>query len=141
MNYISKDKKNNNIMDHVAKVVSAYVSNHSLEKEEVTQLMEQVHNTFMQLHNLNNPPSAKIKPAVDIEISICPDHIVCLEDGKKLKLLKRHLRSKYNLSPEEYRQKWGLPNDYPMVAPNYATKRSKLAKASGLGAKPTKNKK
>ena len=114
----------------VSEIVSAYVSNNSLPANQLSELITTVHQTLM---HMDEKPPEKLKPAVPTKKSIKPDYIVCLEDGKRLKMLKRHLRTSYNLSPEEYRQKWGLPNDYPMVAPKYAAQRSELAKKIGLG--------
>jgi predicted transcriptional regulator len=117
-----------------ADVVAAYVSNNALP---TAQLAEIINTVFTSLRALDNqPPEAKaepLKPAVPIRKSITPDFLICLEDGKKLKMLKRHLRSTYNLTPDEYRAKWSLPPDYPMVAPNYAAQRSAFAKKIGLG--------
>jgi len=117
-----------------ADVVAAYVSNNSLP---TAQLAEVINTVFTSLRALDGqPPEAKpepLKPAVPIRKSITPDYLVCLEDGKKLKMLKRHLRSTYNMTPDEYRAKWGLAPDYPMVAPNYAEQRSAFAKKIGLG--------
>ncbi len=118
----------------VAKVVAAYVSNNPVPVAELPGLVKSVHGTFSSL--LGSSPADVVttqKPAVPIKKSVMPEHIVCLEDGKKLKMLKRYLRSRYQLSPEDYRAKWGLPPDYPMVAPNYAAQRSAFAKKIGLG--------
>lgn len=118
-------------------VVAAYVSNNQVAS---TQIPEVINSVFASLTELEgSPPEAKAepqKPAVPIRRSITPDYIVCLEDGKKLKMLKRHLQTTYNMTPEEYRAKWGLSSDYPMVAPNYAKQRSEFAKQIGLGRKP-----
>ncbi len=117
-------------LNHVSEIVSAYVSNNSLPANQISELITTVHQTLM---HMGEKPPEKLKPAVPTKNSIKPDYIVCLEDGKRLKMLKRHLRTSYDLSPKEYRQKWGLPNDYPMVAPKYAAQRSELAKKFGLG--------
>nr|WP_303657271.1 MucR family transcriptional regulator [Asticcacaulis aquaticus] len=118
----------------VVEIVSAYVGHNSVPANEVPQLIQSV---FGALSNLSTAPSVEPEspkaPAVSIKKSIADDYIVCLEDGRKFKSLKRHLRTKYNLSPEEYRAKWNLPKDYPMVAPSYAAARSSLAKQMGLG--------
>lgn len=115
-------------------VVSAYVSNNVLP---ATQIPDVIVTVYGSLNELNAPPQeekpAPQKPAVSIRRSVNDDYIICLEDGKKLKMLKRHLRSNYNMTPEEYRAKWNLPSDYPMVAPNYAAQRSEFAKKIGLG--------
>lgn len=121
-----------------ADIVSAYVSHNALNAGELPRLLTEVHTTLSSLQSAPAPaPVEELKPAVPVRKSITPDYIVCLEDGKKFKSLKRHLRTHYNLSPEEYREKWGLPPDYPMVAPSYSATRSKLAKDNGLGRKPT----
>ncbi len=119
-------------LELVSKIVSAYVSNNSLPPSELPHLIKTVHEA------LKSPGQAvaKPEPAVSIKQSVKPEYIVCLDDGRKLKMLKRHLRTAYNMSPDEYRQKWGLPSDYPMVAPKYAAVRSELAKKIGLGRKP-----
>jgi predicted transcriptional regulator len=114
----------------VSEIVSAYVSNNSVPTNQLSELITSVHQTLM---NVGEKPPETLKPAVPKKRSVTPDFIVCLEDGKKLKMLKRHIRTSYNLSPKEYRQKWGLPDDYPMVAPKYAAQRSELAKKFGLG--------
>jgi predicted transcriptional regulator len=118
-----------------AEVAAAYVGNNHAQVEDLPHLITVVHNALRDLvvNGSKAEPQAPLEPAVPIKKSIQPDHLVCLEDGKKLKMLKRHLRTVYNLSPEEYRAKWGLPSDYPMVAPNYAAMRSDFAKKIGLG--------
>ncbi len=118
-------------LELVSKIVSAYVSKNSLPPGELPQLIRTVHEALKS----PDQAAAKPEPGVSIKQSVKPEYIVCLDDGKKLKMLKRHLRSAYNMSPDEYRQKWGLPADYPMVAPKYAALRSKLAKKIGLGRK------
>ena len=117
-----------------ADIVSAYVSNNSVPLAELPNLIRDVHSALMRVTEQAIPVEAEpLKPAVAVKKSITPDYIICLEDGKQFKSLKRHLRSQYNLSPDAYREKWGLPADYPMVAPNYAKARSNLAKQMGLG--------
>jgi predicted transcriptional regulator len=120
-------------------IVAAYVRNHSVQQSELLNLIRQVYSSLAGLDS-DSPVSNReeAKPAVAIKRSVTADYIVCLEDGKKFKSLKRHLRSHYNLSPEEYREKWSLPPDYPMVAPNYAAARSQLAKKMGLGTRRDK---
>lgn len=117
-------------------VVAAYLSNNQVA---AGQIPEVIHSIFNSLTTLEAPPSEPLsepqKPATPVRKSITPDYIICLEDGKKLKMLKRHLRTTYNMTPEEYRAKWNLPADYPMVAPNYARQRSEFAKQIGLGRK------
>jgi predicted transcriptional regulator len=120
-------------LESVSKIVSAYVSNHSLPSGELPDLIATVHDA---LQNPDLVASSPPEPAVPIKKSIRPDYVICLEDGKKLKMLKRHLRTSYNMTPDEYRQKWGLASDYPMVSPKYAARRSELAKKIGLGRKP-----
>jgi predicted transcriptional regulator len=125
-----------NLIELTAEIVSAYVSNNSIASNDVPGLIGEIH---MALHRTAiggvEPEQEPLKPAVPIKKSVTPDSIVCLEDGKKFKSLKRHLRTHYDLTPEEYREKWGLPADYPMVAPNYAKARSALAREMGLGQK------
>ena len=117
----------------VSEIVSAYVSKNSLPPSELPHLIKTVHDA---LSSPEQGTSSAPEPAVPIKKSIRPDYVICLEDGKKLKMLKRHLRTAYDMSPDEYRQKWGLASDYPMVAPKYAARRSELAKKIGLGRKP-----
>jgi len=117
-----------------ADIVSAYVSNNSVASGDLPALIANVHGSLVKLSTgATEEPAEELKPAVPIKKSVTADFITCLEDGKKFKSLKRHLRTQYNLSPEDYRAKWGLPPDYPMVAPNYAAARSSLAKSMGLG--------
>ena len=117
-----------------ADVVAAYVSNNTLATGQLADVIHAVYNSLRGLEGqVAEPPAEPLKPAVPIRKSITPDFLVCLEDGKKLKMLKRHLRSTYNLTPDEYRVKWGLAPDYPMVAPKYAEQRSEFAKKIGLG--------
>ena len=117
-------------------IVSAYVSHNALSPSDLPKLIADVHGALRTLSSNEAPlPVEELKPAVPVRKSVAPDYIICLEDGKKFNSLKRHLRTHYNLSPEEYREKWGLPADYPMVAPSYSATRSKLAKDNGLGRK------
>jgi predicted transcriptional regulator len=118
-----------------ADIVSAHVSNNSVAVNDLPVLIQNVHNALSGLGGEVSEPEAKQEPAVSVRSSIKPDYIVCLEDGKKLKMLKRHLMTHYQMTPDEYRQKWGLNADYPMVAPNYAEQRRSLAKKIGLGTK------
>src|SRR5690349_16080685 len=123
-----------NALDLVADIVSAYVSNNSLSAAELPALIASVHGALNQVTTGKvEEPAVELKPAVSIKKSITPDAIICLEDGKAFKSLKRHLMTKYGMTPAEYRAKWGLPKDYPMVAPNYAAARSALARNMGLG--------
>ncbi len=117
-----------------ANIVSAYVSNNSVPSSEIPNLISQIHSALKRVSGGQAAaPAEPLKPAVPIKRSITPDYLVCLEDGKKFKSLKRHLRTQYNMTPDQYREKWGLPPDYSMVAPNYAAARSQLAKQMGLG--------
>ena len=119
-------------------VVAAYVSNNQISSGQISEVINSVYGSLMGLDGTPLEAAAEFqKPAVSVRKSVTPDYIICLEDGKKLKMLKRHLRTTYNLTPEEYRTKWGLPSDYPMVAPNYAKQRSQFAKDIGLGRKGT----
>ena len=117
-------------------IVSAHVSNNSVSLGDLPTLISSVYDALAGLGKAAPAPEAPPEPAVSIRSSVKPDHIVCLEDGKKLKMLKRHLSTHYNLTPDQYRARWNLPADYPMVAPNYAEKRRELAKSIGLGRKP-----
>lgn len=118
-----------------ADIVAAHVSNNSVAVGDVPQLIEKVYASLQGLGTPQEEPAAELKPAVPVRSSVKPDYIVCLEDGKKLTMLKRYLRTNYGMSPEDYRAKWSLPADYPMVAPNYAAKRRDLAHSIGLGRK------
>ncbi len=119
------------------KIVASHVANNTVVAGDLPKLIQQV---FEALSNVSSGAASpeRPRPAVPVKRSVTPDYIVCLEDGKKLKMLKRHLKTSYNLTPNEYRERWGLPADYPMVAPNYAAQRSALAKKIGLGTKPRK---
>jgi len=122
------------LIDLAAEIVSAYVSNNTVPTSDLAALIGDVHQALVKAATgALEPVKEELKPAVPVRRSVTPDYIVCLEDGKKFKSLKRHLRTSYNMTPEEYREKWGLRPDYPMVAPNYAAERSKLAKKIGLG--------
>ncbi len=123
-----------NFIGLTAEIVSAYVSNNTVPASDIPALISQVHAALSRVSGkAGEGPSEPLKPAVSLKKSITPEFIVCLEDGKKFKSLKRHLRTQYNMTPEQYREKWGLSADYPMVAPNYAAARSQLAKQMGLG--------
>jgi predicted transcriptional regulator len=126
----------NDLIELTADIVAAYVSTNSVDSENLTTLIRDVHKALHRTATSGTAPEAEPKtPAVPVKKSVASDHIVCLEDGKAFKSLKRHLRTHHDLTPDEYRQKWGLPLDYPMVAPNYAKARSTLAKKMGLGQK------
>jgi predicted transcriptional regulator len=124
-----------------ADIVAAHVSNNSVAVSDLPTLIANVHGALAALGSGATAPAVRQEPAVSIRASIKPDYIVCLDDGKKLKMLKRHLMTHYGMTPDDYRAKWGLPADYPMVAPNYAETRRMLAKKIGLGRKPGKLKK
>jgi len=129
----------NDLIDLSADIVCAYVSHNALSVTDLPKLIADVHSALRGLHSSGTQePVEELKPAVPVRKSVSPDFIICLEDGKKFKSLKRHLRTHYDLSPEEYRDKWGLPADYPMVAPSYSATRSRLAKDNGLGRKAGK---
>jgi predicted transcriptional regulator len=117
-------------------VVAAYVSKNSMPGTQIPELIQTVYGALSSLTKPEPSATDAAKPAVPVKKSVTPDYIICLEDGKKLKMLKRHLRTNYNMTPDEYRAKWGLAADYPMVAPNYAQQRSAFAKKIGLGRKP-----
>ncbi len=135
----AETKYSSEIVELCTDIVSAYVSNNAISQADLPKLIVDVHETLQGLTNARPQEVAEVrKPAVSVKKSITPDYIICLEDGKKFKSLKRHLRTHYDLSPEEYREKWNLPVDYPMVAPNYAAARSRLAREMGLGRKPSK---
>lgn len=125
---------NGAILELAVEIVSAYVGNNPVQSSELPELIRSVHTSLTDLSS-EAEDATELKPAVPVRKSITEDYLVCLEDGKKFKSLKRHLRSKYNMTPEEYRERWSLPYDYPMVAPAYARQRSELAKKMGLGQK------
>jgi len=132
--------ENNKVASLVAftsSIVAAYVANNKISVSELPDLIRRVHESFVRAEQGDASTAAEknLRPATSIKKSITPDYLICMEDGIKLKMLKRHLRTHYGLTPQKYREKWGLPADYPMVAPNYAAKRSMLAKEIGLGAK------
>jgi len=122
-------------------IVASHVSNNTVAIGDLPQLIQQVYSALAGVGITAAAAASRPQPAVPIKKSITPDYIVCLDDGKKLKMLKRHLKTRYNMSPDEYRERWGLPADYPMVAPRYAQQRSELAKKIGLGTKRRKRRK
>jgi predicted transcriptional regulator len=128
---------NNHLIDKTIELASAYVSNNSVSVDEFPRMLESIHHKLKSFQeegpSLNGAESLMLKPAVSIQKSIQPDYLICLEDGKKLKMLKRYLRVNYNMTPEAYRKKWGLSQDYPMAAPLYSKRRSEIAKDNGLG--------
>jgi len=125
------------LLELTTEIVAAHACNNTITPGDLPQLIQDVYKTLAVVGTTPLVPE-RPRPAVAIKKSVFPDYIVCLEDGKKLKMLKRHLKTAYNLTPEEYRKRWGLPIGYPMVAPNYAKHRSNLAKKIGLGTKPRK---
>jgi predicted transcriptional regulator len=131
---MSDTPANDTYIELTAEIVSAYVSNNIVPASEIPSLINQVHAALSRVSGKSgDAPAEQLKPAVSVKKSVTAEHIVCLEDGKKFKSLKRHLRTQYNMTPEQYREKWSLGADYPMVAPNYAAARSQLAKQMGLG--------
>jgi MucR family transcriptional regulator, transcriptional regulator of exopolysaccharide biosynthesis len=131
---MTENSGENSYIALTANIVSAYVSNNSVPTSEIPNLISQVHSALKRVSGGQvAAPAEPLKPAVPVKRSVTPDYLVCLEDGKKFKSLKRHLRTQYNMTPDQYREKWGLPPDYSMVAPNYAAARSELAKQMGLG--------
>ncbi|MCP8936936.1 MucR family transcriptional regulator [Alsobacter sp. SYSU M60028] len=130
-----------NVVELTAEIIAAYVSKNSVASAELAGLVTEVHRALANIqHGVAEPqPAPELKPAVPVKKSVHPDYIVCLEDGRSFRSLKRHLRTAYNMSPEEYRAKWSLPPDYPMVAPNYSAARSALARTMGLGQQRRKN--
>ena len=128
------DTVSGGFIELTAGIVSAYVSNNSVSAGDIPNLINQVHSALVRVSGGQGDTAPEpLKPAVSLKKSITADYLICLEDGKKFKSLKRHLRTQYNMTPEQYRDKWGLPPDYPMVAPSYAAARSQLAKQMGLG--------
>ena len=136
----NEDLNNNDndtiLMELTSEVISSYVGKNPVSTAELPSLIAEVHNAFYLLSlRKGEPEKVELKPAVNPKKSVFEDYIICLEDGKQFKSLKRHLRSHFDMSPEEYREKWGLPHDYPMVAPSYSVRRSNLAREKGLGRK------
>jgi predicted transcriptional regulator len=130
----SQSRPSSYLIEMVSDIVSAYVAHNPVPVADLPKLIEKVHATLSEIDaNGGSEDKPELKPAVSVRKSVTDDHIVCLEDGKKFKSLKRHLRTRYDMSPDEYREKWNLPADYPMVAPNYAKQRSDLARKMGLG--------
>lgn len=127
--------QSHDLLTLTTEIVAAHVSNNTVALGDLPQLINQVYNSLANIGAAPAAPAARPQPAVSVKKSVQPDYIVCLEDGKRLKMLKRHLKTAYNMSPEAYRERWGLAADYPMVAPNYARQRSRLAKEIGLGTR------
>lgn len=130
------DANNENLLTLTADIVAAHVSNNHVAVGDVSDLIGRVHTALAGLGAETPAPEPELKPAVSVRASVKPDHIVCLEDGKRMKMLKRHLATDHSLTPQQYRAKWNLPSDYPLVAPDYAAKRKALAVKIGLGRKP-----
>jgi predicted transcriptional regulator len=130
----SQSARSDDVLKFASDIVAAYVSNNPIAVSEIPGMIKSIHGTLGGLAGTTSADAPTTqKPAIPVKRSVTPEYIICLEDGKKLKMLKRYLRSRYRLTPEEYRTKWGLPADYPMVAPNYAAQRSEFAKKIGLG--------
>jgi predicted transcriptional regulator len=128
-------EQSNDLLTLTTEIAAAHVSNNTVALSDLPQLINQIYTSLANIGTAPAAPAARPQPAVSIKKSVQPDYIVCLEDGKKLKMLKRHLKTAYNMSPEAYRERWKLSSDYPMVAPNYAQQRSRLAKQIGLGTR------
>lgn len=133
---MTEEAKTNELLSLTANIVAAHVSNNSISAVDLPGLIRDVYTSLANVGGAPGKDAERPIPAVPVKKSVMPDYIVCLEDGKKLKMLKRHLKTAYDMTPEEYREKWGLAADYPMVAPNYAKQRSRLAKQIGLGTRP-----
>ena len=132
---MDESEQSGDLLALTTEIVAAHVSNNTVAVGDLAQLINQVYQSLANIGSVPAAPTTRPQPAVSVKKSIQPDYLVCLEDGKKLKMLKRHLKTAYNMSPETYRERWGLPPDYPMVAPNYARQRSRLAKEIGLGTR------
>jgi predicted transcriptional regulator len=132
---MSDTQDTNDLLEFTTEIVSSHVSNNPVAVQDLPELIRQVYTTLTTIDQAPGSQADRPQPAVPIKKSITSDYIICLEDGRKLKMLKRHLKTAYDMTPDEYRERWGLPADYPMVAPNYARQRSNLAKKIGLGTK------
>ncbi len=135
---MSEQSNSNELLALTTDIVASHVSNNTVAISDLQSLIQQVYSALANVGIPNAAAASRPQPAVPIKKSVSPDYIICLEDGKKLKMLKRHLTTRYNMTPEEYRERWSLPADYPMVAPRYAQQRSELAKKIGLGTKRRK---
>lgn len=133
---MADSKQTNDLLTLTTEIVSSHVANNSVAVQDLPDLIRQVYGTLTTIDQGPATQPNRPQAAVPVKRSVTPDYIICLEDGRKLKMLKRHLKTAYNMTPEDYRERWGLPADYPMVAPNYARQRSALAKKIGLGTKP-----
>lgn len=131
----SETQSTKELLEYTTEIVAAHVSNNTVAVPDLPDLINQVYKTLSSVESSASTVQERPEPAVPIKKSVTNDYIVCLEDGKKLKMLKRHLKTAYNMTPDEYRERWNLPSDYPMVAPNYASQRSDLAKKIGLGTR------
>jgi predicted transcriptional regulator len=132
---MTDNSSSNDLLALTTEIVAAHVSNNTVAVGDLPQLINQVYQSLSSIGKGPAPVAERPQPAVSVKRSVHPDYIICLEDGKKLKMLKRHLKTAYDMTPDEYRERWSLPADYPMVAPNYARQRSKLAKEIGLGTR------
>ena len=132
-------EQSKDLLTLTTEIVAAHVSNNTVALGDLPQLINQIYSSLANIGSAPAAPAVRPQPAVSIKKSVQPDYIVCLEDGKKLKMLKRHLKTAYNMTPEQYRERWNLAPDYPMVAPNYARQRSRLAKEIGLGTRGRKS--
>jgi predicted transcriptional regulator len=132
---MTEQAKTSELLALTANIVSAHVSNNTVTGDGLPKIIRDVYHTLSTVGASSEAKAERPTPAIAVKKSITPDYIVCLEDGKKLKMLKRHLKTAYDMTPEEYRERWGLPADYPMVAPNYAKQRSRLARQIGLGTR------
>ena len=132
---MSEQANQHEILALTANIVSSHVSNNPVSGDSLTKMIREVYETLSMVGGPSEATSERPDPAVPVKKSVTPDYVICLEDGKKLKMLKRHLNTAYNMTPEQYRERWNLPADYPMVAPNYAKKRSELARKIGLGTR------
>lgn len=130
---MTDQKKHGDILGYTTEIVSSFVAKNTVNAAEIPSIIQNIYRTLSSLGGASSLHVDRPQPAVSIKKSVMPDYIVCLEDGKKLKMLRRHLMTAYKMTPEQYRERWGLPADYPMVAPNYADERSRLAKNIGLG--------
>ena len=137
---MTEQTKSGDLLALTTNIVAAHVANNSVALADLPRLIREVHDTLASVGTAPTQEQERPTPAVPVRKSVTPEYIVCLEDGKKLKMLKRHLKTAYNMTPEEYRDRWNLPADYPMVAPNYAKQRSKLAKEIGLGTRARRGK-
>ncbi len=132
---MNSETPSSELLSLTTQIVSAHVGHNAVDPNDLPALIEQVYKTLANVGAEPAPEPERPQPAVPVKKSVTPEYIICLEDGKQLKMLKRHLKTAYDMTPEEYRERWGLPADYPMVAPNYAKQRSKLAKDIGLGTR------